>query len=203
MKHRPTRARITGAILLSLTAAWLTAACAATPSTSETTTIYTSANAYRDFAGYGTTNGVPNAGVQGMLATKCATLDCHGSVGRSLRIFSTNGLRLADDAGNVPGGLATTPEEIFANFTSTISVQPEQTSKVFAGQEDPHALILLRKPLGLERHKGGQVLASNDNGDRCLTSWLQDGIVEADGGILAIDNLACNIEATLPLAPLP
>jgi len=200
MKHRLNRARITGAILLGLTAAWLAAACAGVPSTTETTTIYTSADAYRDFAGYGTTNGVANTGVQGMLATKCATLDCHGQVGRSLRIFSQNGLRLADDAGNVSGGAATTPAEIFANFTSTISVQPEQTSKVFAGQEDPHALILLRKPLGLERHKGGQVLASNDNGDLCLTSWLQDGIVQADGGTLAIDNAACNAEALLPLA---
>jgi hypothetical protein len=202
MKHRPTRARITGAILLCLTAAWLAVACAGTPNTSETTTIYTSADAYRDFAGYGTTaSGAPNAGVQGMLATKCATLDCHGQVGRSLRIFSQNGLRLADDAGtgNVSGGAATTPAEIFANFTSTISVQPEQTSKVFAGQEDPHALILLRKPLGLERHKGGQVLASGDPGDLCLTSWLQDGLKQAGGEPITINNAACNTEATLPL----
>ena len=171
MNRAHMRTRISGATP-SIVAAGVVVACASVPNANETTSIYTSANAYDDFAG--SPGGAPNAGVQGMLAAKCATLDCHGEVGRSLRIFSQNGLRIADDSGNVPGVQATTPEEIFANFTSTIS-WPRRTSKVFANQDDPHVLILLRKPLGLERHKGGQVLASGDPGDVCLTSWLEDG----------------------------
>jgi hypothetical protein len=200
MSHRMNstrmRMRISWATILSLVAAGIVVACAAVPNVNEMTNIYTSADAYRDFAG--SPNGVPNAGVQGMLAAKCATLDCHGEVGRSLRIFSQNGLRIADDSGNVPGVQPTTPEEIFANFTSAISVQPELTSKVFADQDDPHVLILLRKPLGLERHKGGQVLSSNDNGDVCLTTWLEDGWPLPDGGTVTINNAACNLEAKLP-----
>jgi hypothetical protein len=196
MSHLMNRAQVGGATILSLVAGGIFAACAAVPNVNEVTDVYISADAYRDFAG--SPNGTPNAGVQGMLAAKCATLDCHGAVGRSLRIFSQNGLRLADDAGNIPGVQPTTAAEIFANFTSTISVQPELTSKVFANQDDPHVLILLRKPLGLERHKGGQVLASGDNGDVCLTSWLEDGWPLPDGGTVAINNTACNIEAELP-----
>ena len=151
----------------------------------------------------GDVDGGGNSGVQGMLARKCGTLDCHGSIGRSLRIFSQYGLRLVDDAGATSGGpQATSPAEVFANYISAISVQPELTSKVFYGLEDPHALLLLRKPLALERHKGGQVLQSGDRGDLCLTSWLQDGLEEPDGALLTIDNDSCNIEAQLPQTPV-
>jgi hypothetical protein len=182
-----------GALALSLLAAGIIVACAGTPNASEVTNIYTSQSAFTDFAGGGA-----NAGVQGFLAAKCGTLDCHGSIGRPLRIFSQYGLRLVDDAGDVPGGAPTTEAEIFANYTSAISVQPELTSKVFYGLEDPHVLLLLRKPLALERHKGGQVLASGDNGDLCLTSWLEDGLEEPDGAPITIDNQACNNAAKLP-----
>jgi hypothetical protein len=186
-------ARIGGAIALSLATTGVVVACASSPDPTEVTNIYTSPNAYVDFAGGGA-----NAGVQGMLANKCGTLDCHGSIGRSLRIFSQNGLRLVDDAGDVPGGGATTPAEVFANYTAAISVQPELTSKVFYGLEDPHVLLLLRKPLGLERHKGGVVLVSGDPGDLCLSTWLQDGLVNTNNQPITLDNTACNKEAQLP-----
>jgi hypothetical protein len=188
------QARIGAALALSLATAGVVVACASSPNPQDTTTIFTSTNAYVDFAG-----GAGNAGVQGMLANKCGTLDCHGSIGRSLRIFSQFGLRLVDDAGDVPGGAgATTEAEIFANYTSAISVQPELTSKVFAGYAVPHSLLLLRKPLGLERHKGGQVLTNGDPGDICLSTWLQDGLVDANNNAITIDNQACNAEAQLP-----
>jgi hypothetical protein len=192
------RARFGGATVLSLAVAGIFVACASTPDTSEVTNIYLSPNAYTDFAGGPTTTGGFNSGVQGMLAMKCGGLDCHGSLGESLRIFSQYGLRLVDDAGDIPGGAATTPEEIYSNFISAISVQPELTSKVFYGLQDPHTLLLLRKPLALERHKGGQVLQSGDPGDVCLTTWLQDGLEEPDGALLTIDNTACNTEGQLP-----
>jgi hypothetical protein len=192
-------ARISGAALVSLAclvtaAAAVGVACAGTPNAGEETNMYVSPNAYSDFAG-----GAGNSGVQGMLAAKCGSLDCHGAVGEALRIFSQNGLRLGEDGGtDVPGGAATTPAEIFATYVSAITIQPEDTSKVFHGDLDPHALLLLRKPLGLERHKGGQVLQSGDPGDVCLTTWLQDGLVGQNGASLTINNVACNAEAALP-----
>jgi hypothetical protein len=36
-----------------------------------------------------------------MLHTRCGSLDCHGQVGRNLRLYGTNGLRLAP--GDIPG----------------------------------------------------------------------------------------------------
>ena len=182
------RARISGAIVLSLAIARVVAGCASTPDTSQETQIFVSPNAFSDFAGAGT-----NVGVQGFLAMRCGSLDCHGAVGESLRIFSQYGLRLVDDAGDIPGGGSTTPAEIFATYVSVITIQPELTSKVFFGAQDPHTLLLLRKPLGLERHKGGQVLQSNDYGDICLTTWFQDGLPDSGG----IDNAACNKAAQL------
>ncbi len=188
------RARVGAAIVFSLVTAGIVVACASSPDPTAVTNIYTSQNAFLDFAGSGS-----NKGVQGMLANKCGTLDCHGSLGRSLRIFSQYGLRLVDDAGDIPGGPgATTEAEIFANYTSAISVQPELTSKVFYGREDPSVLLILRKPLGLERHKGGQVLSNQDPGYLCLTTWLQDGLVDPNGNPITLDNEACNSEATLP-----
>jgi hypothetical protein len=191
-----TPARLAGASALAFAAAGLVLACAPTPDTSQITEIAVSQFAFTDFAGGITASGATNAGVQGFLANKCGTLDCHGSSGRSLRIFSQYGLRLVDDAGDIPGGAPTTPNEIFATYISAISVQPELTTKAFHGDEDPHSLLLLRKPLGLERHKGGQVLQPNDYGDLCLTSWLTDGL--SDGGTSTIDNAACNTAAQFP-----
>ena len=187
------RQQIVGATVLSFAIAGTAVACAGTPDDTEVTNIYVSQNAFTDFAGGG-----GDAGVVGMLAMKCGSLDCHGSIGRSLRIFSQYGLRLVDDAGDVSGGVnPTTPSEVYADYISAISVQPELTSKVFYGLQDPHTLLILRKPLGLERHKGGQVLQANDDGDLCLTSWLQDGLQDQNGAPLLIDNTACNAEAKL------
>ena len=180
-------ARLVGAAVLACAVAGIVVACASSPDTNQVTNIYVSPNAFTDFAGGGA-----NAGVQGFIATKCGGLDCHGSIGRPFRIFSQFGLRLVDEAGDIPGGAPTTGAEIFANYTSAIGVQPELTSKVFYGLQDPHTLLLLRKPLGLERHKGGQVLESGDNGDKCLTSWLQDGLQTQNGTLLVINNDACN-----------
>jgi hypothetical protein len=190
---RDRRARIVGAAVLTFAVAGAILACASTPDTTAVTNIYIAPNAFPDFKGNGT-----NKGVQGVLAMKCGGLDCHGSMGRALRIFSQYGLRQVDEAGDVPGGAPTTDAEVYANYVSAISVQPELTSKVFYGLVDPHALLLLRKPLGLERHKGGQVLQSGDNGDICLSTWLQDGLVDQSGTPITLDNNACNTAAQLP-----
>lgn len=185
-----TRARIAGCAILSCAVGAVIAACAATPDPNLETTVAVSPEAFSDYAGGGPNN---NAGVQGFLAQKCGSLDCHGAVGESFRIFSQYGLRLVDDAGDIPGGGATTPAEIFASYVSVITIQPELTAKAFHGAIDPHQLLILRKPLGLERHKGGQVLENNDNGDLCLTSWFAEGL---DAG--GLNNTACDNAAKLP-----
>jgi hypothetical protein len=170
-------ATIAGAVAAALVA------CASSPDPNRVTMIYTGPNSLSEFTTY----------VQPVLANRCATLDCHGQIGRPLRLFSQFGLRLVDDAGNVSGGLKTTTAEIFANYTATISLQPELTSRVFAQSDTPpldaHALLLMRKPLQLERHKGGPVFSSGGATDNCLSSWLT-----AKG----IDTTACTAALMVP-----
>jgi hypothetical protein len=132
--------------------------------------------------------------VSPFLERRCGSLDCHGSVGRPLRIFSGRGLRLPPerDAGAVyPGSSDTTESERNANYRSVIGLEPELMSRVEAGKASPRDLLLLQKPLGLgdpvAQHKGGQVLASQgDPGETCIVSWLTTGV----------DINACNLAAS-------
>ena len=110
---------------------------------------------------------------------RCGTLDCHGQVGRPLRIYSGLGLRLPNDAGNAPGVNATTPDEIAANYRSVIGLEPEEMSRVEAGEDPPTDLLILAKPLMLEAHKGGAQIVSGDSADLCITSWLLNGVDQA------------------------
>lgn len=119
-------------------------------------------------------DGAVSQGVDAVLEKRCGTLDCHGQMGRALRIFGQNGLRLiSQDAANTPGIQPTTGTELVANYQSVIGLQPELMTEVVQGNLPPTALLLLRKPLQLERHKGGQVF--NGVGDPaydCIVSWL-------------------------------
>ncbi len=103
---------------------------------------------------------------------RCGSLDCHGQAGRPLRIYSGLGLRLPNDAGNLPGVNATTPDEIAANYYSVIGLEPEEMTRVIAGEDPPTALLILAKPLMLEAHKGGPAMATGDPAYLCITSWL-------------------------------
>jgi hypothetical protein len=115
----------------------------------------------------------PNqAGVSRFLERRCGSLDCHGQVGRPLRIYGQRGLRFIDDAGNIPGLDPTTPTEVRENYKAVISIEPEEMARVFLQEDDPGSLLLLKKPMTLERHKGGQVISINDSGYICLVSWL-------------------------------
>jgi hypothetical protein len=128
---------------------------------------------YGQFSEVGTNSGgTPSYGVSVVLERRCGTLDCHGQVGRPLRIYGQYGLRFVDDAGNTPGMQATTPTEHEANYQSVIGLQPEIMTEVVQGNAPPEDLLLLRKPLQLERHKGGAVLVEGDDGDTCILSWL-------------------------------
>jgi hypothetical protein len=114
------------------------------------------------------------AGVSRLLEKRCGTLDCHGQVGRSLRIYGQFGLRFVEgDASNQPGLGATTETEFEANYQSVIGLEPEYMTEVYEGYYPPEKLLLVRKPLQLERHKGGAVFVSGDDAYTCLTSWLE------------------------------
>jgi hypothetical protein len=122
-------------------------------------------------------DGGSSNGVSQLLQKRCGTLDCHGQPGRPLRIYGANDLRLDDggdpEGGNVPGGAPTTPAEYLADYESVIGLQPELMTEVVHGTQPPESLLLLRKPLQLERHKGGAVIVEDDSAYNCIVSWLQ------------------------------
>jgi hypothetical protein len=116
------------------------------------------------------------AGVSRVLEKRCGTLDCHGQVGRALRIYGVDGLRFEQpDSTAEPGQGATTQLELEANYQSVIGLQPEIMTLVHELQAPPEALLLMRKPLQLERHKGGPVFVEGDDAYNCLASWLASG----------------------------
>jgi hypothetical protein len=168
------RAILAVAVVSSATLA-ATQACSGTPDSSAVTEVV--APDFNQFKGAGAASG--QAPVSRLLEKRCGTLDCHGQVNRPLRIYGQFGLRFTDDAGNQPGVGATTDTEYLANYQSVIGVQPEIMSLVVQGKDPPESLMLLRKPLQLERHKGGAVFVSGDDAYQCLTSWL--------GGQAALD----------------
>jgi hypothetical protein len=118
------------------------------------------------------------------LQRRCGTLDCHGQPGRAFRLYGVNGLRpfeVGDGGFAVSGSGATLEEEKRANFDSAIALEPEEMSRVMARQGmNPTTLLLLRKPLKLERHKGGPAMIQDDDGYRCVTAWLAVRVVEKD-----------------------
>jgi hypothetical protein len=169
---RSTLVRSAGSVacasLFAMAAAAMTGSCASAPDTGRTTTIATPD--YNQFKGTG-----QMAGVDQFLEKRCATLDCHGQVGRPLRLYSRTGLRFPDpDVQISPGGPGTTEEEYQANFQSVVGLEPEQMSRVVVDPTNnpPQTLLLVKKPRAMERHKGGQVIIAGDTGDLCLTSWL-------------------------------
>jgi ABC-type amino acid transport substrate-binding protein len=111
--------------------------------------------------------------VGAMLIQACGTLDCHGTVGRNLRLYGDTGLRLS--LTDVPSTLiVTTDAEIAQDYASVVGLEPEIMSQVVAsGGANPERLTFVRKARGLEAHKGGAVIAAGDSRDRCITSWLQ------------------------------
>jgi hypothetical protein len=100
---------------------------------------------------------------------RCGTLDCHGQIGRNLRLFGRLGLRLP----SVPDPLdPTTDEEYSASYRSIVGLEPETLSKVVKHEVSPFELALVRKPRGLESHKGFQLMSRGDALDICIVGWL-------------------------------
>lgn len=105
---------------------------------------------------------------------RCGTLDCHGQVGRNLRLYGFGGLRLstAEDPISDPTASPTTLSEQDASYASTIWLEPEELWRVLMQGADPNRLSLVRKTRGIEKHKGGQLAHVGDALDRCLVLWL-------------------------------
>jgi hypothetical protein len=109
-------------------------------------------------------------GVADALQVSCATLDCHGQVGRNLRLYGYGGLRLS--ATDSPAGDPTSEPEYLASYESLVSLEPEILSNVVTLQADPNQLSLVRKTRGIEHHKGGQRAQTGDALDLCIVLWL-------------------------------
>ena len=110
--------------------------------------------------------------VSDALQLRCATLDCHGQVGRNLRLYGFSGLRLA--ATQSPLDFPTTDAEYQASYEAVVGLEPEALSKVVTLQADPNSLAMIRKARGIEHHKGGQQMQTGDALDRCIVLWLQN-----------------------------
>lgn len=122
--------------------------------------------------------------VDAYLTRRCGTLDCHGQPGRAYRVYSREGYRLysVQDGGLVSGQQPTQPEEQRANFQALVALEPEEMTRLMARQgENPNLLLFLRKPLKIERHKGGPAMAEDDPGYRCVVAWLSIPVVDGNG----------------------
>jgi hypothetical protein len=129
-------------------------------------------------------NDFPDVG--NALQMRCGTLDCHGQVGRNMRLYGFGGLRLS--APETPNGDPTTDQELNASYDSVVGLEPEALSHVVTHQADPDQLSLVRKMRGIERHKGGQQSRIGDVLDRCVVSWLTG----------PVDSTSCGSVITAP-----
>jgi hypothetical protein len=131
-------------------------------------------------------------GVGTVFEKRCGSLDCHGNIGRNMRIYSSHGLRLPNDAGLLPGQGDTTLDESTANYQSILTLEPEQTNAVINGG-DPYTLLIVKKPLALESHKGGRVINKGDDAEQCIVSWLEE-----DPALSPVNDKACTSAAVFP-----
>jgi hypothetical protein len=134
--------------------------------------------------------------VADFLDHRCGTLDCHGQVGRNLRIWGCEGMRLAET--DVPQcsralGSPTTPEEHQATYRSLVGLEPGPMSAVVESHgQDPQLLTFVRKARGVETHKGGTLIVPGDPQDQCITSWLAG----------STDTSACAAAIGYPMFPV-
>jgi len=126
--------------------------------------------------------------VASMLVQACGSLDCHGTVGRNLRLYGDTALRYSPT--DVPSTLIpTTGDEVAQDYASVVGLEPEAMSAVVAsGGANPESLTFVRKPMGIESHKGGTVIVQGDLRYVCITTWLQG----------SADAAACTAALSLP-----
>jgi hypothetical protein len=119
-------------------------------------------------------------GVDAVFERRCGSLDCHGQYGRPLRIYSQYGLRMPNPSGLGPGSGATTTDEQNENYRSIIALEPEKMTDIVKNvpSGDPFTLLILRKPLNIESHKGGAVISKDDATSQCFASWIGKGTLD-------------------------
>jgi hypothetical protein len=122
----------------------------------------------------------------------CGTLDCHGQIGRNMRLYGQFGRRL--DPANDPLTEPTTDEEYTATYQSIVALEPEAMSAVVQGQASPGTLTMVRKPLGLEEHKGGVLFQSGDDLYRCIVGWVR-GQFDANACSMVVDTPRPELDA--------
>jgi hypothetical protein len=131
------------------------------------------------------------------LDNRCGTLDCHGQIGRNLRIYGCTGLRLSPTDTPATCAVATTEAEYEATYRSLVALEPQVMTTVYTecatavGSDGlavyppppqsnchPELLTFIRKARGIETHKGGQLI--------CTQAPCPDGIPPpaplSDGG---------------------
>ena len=124
--------------------------------------------------------------VHPIVEARCATLDCHGSVERPLRMFAETGLRASDPLRGQP----ITPDELAANVAAATAV--DDASVPVDGS------VILLKPLGAMKHTGATVWPSLEDPEAtCVRGWLAGTSDEPD--VVA----ACATAATRVALPPP
>jgi hypothetical protein len=186
-RERPARPFVAAMILAALCAA--TVSCASLPENDTRETVLPS---------YETFNVVSEP-----LELHCGSLDCHGAGGRNFRLYGWGGLRLerlaellnpeltGEPVAQVPpepvplelpeaspAGAQTTEEELWMNYVSVVSLQPELSSTVLVEQRNAEKLLLVSKGRGQVHHKGLHAMEIGDATDRCVISWFL-GTVDA------------------------
>ena len=117
-------------------------------------------------------------GVSLFLEKRCGALDCHGQVGRPMKIYSKDGLRLRAADGGGRDTRDTTRAERFANYDAVIGLEPDAVADCLRTNGEYQDFQLLLKPLDDRgagvKHKGGPVLSrtNSDPGWACLYGWL-------------------------------
>lgn len=110
--------------------------------------------------------------VSSYMERRCGTLDCHGSALIPMRLYGQLGRRHPDEK-NIPGGVATTPMELEANYGAVCSVEPEKMAEQAQSLgQTAETLLIVRKARGTEGHKGGALIIKGDSADSCILGWL-------------------------------
>jgi hypothetical protein len=130
--------------------------------------------------------------VGNFLDHRCGSLDCHGQVGRDLRIWGCEGMRLDPNDSPICTVKTTTPAEHEATYRSLVGLEPTVMSYVASHMgDDPALLTFVRKARGTESHKGGTLITPGDVQDQCITSWLAG----------STNGMACRAALTFPMFP--
>ena len=110
-----------------------------------------------------------------VLQDRCASLDCHGSKYRNMRLTGFGGARI--DVNDRPDAPETTSAEVDQDYQAVVALEPDIMRQVIAeGGRDPERLTFFRKGQRKEAHKGGQRIIPGDQADVCVRSWLASNV---------------------------